>query len=299
MACECVLAFGGFGAMPFGTGPYGLGYESDPLAIAGATLITANLALVAYTGDPGLPNPGNTRGPLFPNNWHLVALDPGLVVRLAQHVVIVPDEATRLTLSDDQPQIALYPLPFFLVWFDGPLTPGGHYELDLTLDPPIPSGCSCSELVGLTLRRDTHQTDARDGERLMDVANPAVPRDALRLPPLLGTYQLTDAGDFGLDKSEASSLRKRVIRRVTTVAGGFFHLPGYGAMPKLKGLLTVDAAERLQARILAQVRQEPDVVDASVTVQQVPGFPGMLSVGVNVVPLGGEPFGLAVPIQIP
>jgi len=190
-------------------------------------------------------------------------------------------------------------LPFFLVWFDGNLTPGGSYELQLVLDDPLAPGCDCTPLVGLTLRRDTHQTDARDGDRLQDVANPAVPRDALRLPPLLGTYQLTDTGDLGLDRSTEASLRKRIIRRVTTAASGFFHLPGYGAMPKLKGLLTVDAAERLQARIRAQVLQEPDVVDVRVVVSAVSGFPGVLSAAITALPVGGDPGGLVVPIQVP
>lgn len=300
MACECEIEpGGGFGTMALGTGPLGTGYLEDALAITGSRLIAANLAAVSYAGDPGLPNPGNAAGPLFPANWHLVPLDPGLVVPFIQHVEIVPDEATRAQHSDDYPQLLVLDPPFFLVWFDQVLIPGGHYELQLVLPDPLAPGCDCIELVGLELRRDAVQTDARDGERLMDLANPAVPRDALRLPPLLGTYQLIDTGDFGLDKSQQASLRKRITRRVTTAAGGFFHLPSYGAAPKMKGLLTTDAAERLQARIRAQVLQEPDVVDVLVKVTQVPGFTGMLSVAITAQPLGGDPVGLVVPIQVP
>lgn len=300
MSCECTILPGaGFGSAPAGSGPMGSGYSDAALALEGSVLIAANFAAVAYGGDPGLPNPGNTTGPLWPANWHLTPLDPGLSLRLVQNVVLVPDEPTRLEFTDDWPQLALLALPFFLVWFDGNLSPGGHYELDLVLDVPLAPGCDCTNLVGLTLRRDTHPTDARDGDRLMDVANPAVSRDALRLPPLLGTYQLTDTGDFGLDKSSEASLRKRLTRRVTTAVGGFFHLPNYGAAPKMKGLLTVDAAERLQARLRAQCLQEPDVLDVLVSVTTVSGFPGTLSVAITALPLGGDPVGLVVPIQLP
>lgn len=298
--CECLDFPGaGFGVYPAGTGPFGTGLGLDALRLGGVTLVAANFAAVSYSGNPGLPNSTDTRSPLFPSNWHLVGIDPGLTLRLVQFVALVPDEATLLEFTGDWPQLALLPLPFFLVWFDGNLTPGGHYELDLVLDPALEPGCDCTLLVGLTLRPDTHQTDARDDDRIQDVANPFVARDALQLPPLLGTYQLTDTGDFGLDKSREASLRKRLLRRVTTAASGFFHLPGYGAMPKLKGLLTVDAVERLQTRIRAQCLQEPDVLDVKVTLELAAGTTQTLACTVRAVPNGGDPVGLVVPIQIP
>lgn len=301
MSCECSpvlgagLGTGGLGTMPLGTGTA----DADALALRGSELIAANFLAVFYSGDPGLPNPGDTSGPLWPDNWHLIPLDPELVVRLVQLVIQVPDEATRAQFTDDWPQIALLELPFFLVWFDGNPTPGGRYELQLLLEDGLVPGCDCTELVGLTLRRDAVQTDARDGDRLEDVANPLVARDVLQLPPLLGTYQLTDTGDFGLDKSPEASLRKRLLRRVTTAAGGFFHLPGYGAAPKLKGLLTVDAVERLQTRIRAQCLQEPDVVTVQVSLALAAGSTGTLMCTIKATPNGGDPVGLVVPIQIP
>ncbi len=294
-----MLAGAGLGTGPLGTMALGSGIPASLLALRGASLVAANLAAVAYTGDPGLPNSTDSRSPLFAGNWRLVPLDPELAVRLVQFVALVPDEPTRLEFTADWPQLALLALPFFLVWFDGNLTPGGHYELQLSLgSPPIP-GCDCALLVGLTLRRDTVQTDARDGDRIQDLANPSVPRDALVLPPALGTYQLTDAGDFGLDKSAEASLRKRLLRRVTTAANGFFHLPGYGAMPKLKGLLTVDAVEKLQARIRAQCLQEPDVLDVKVTLELATGTTKTVMCTIAAVPNGGDPVGLVVPIQVP
>lgn len=299
--CDCSIpAGGGFGTMPFGTGPLGTGFTSSSLALTAVRLITANLAVVGYSGDPGLADPGNTQGPLYPNNWHLTALDPELQQRFVQFVALVPDALTLQAYTDDYPQLRAVALPFFLVWFDGITTPGGHYRLTLTIpDTPLLAGCDCTEFVGLALRRDARETDARDGDRIQDLANPAVARDSLILPPQVATYQLTDTGDLGLDKSQEASLRKRILRRVTVAAGGFFHLPNYGAGQKLKGLLTVDAVERLRSRIRAQVLQEPDVVDVSVTVRLAAGSTTALVADITAVPNGGDPVSLTVPIQIP
>lgn len=302
MSCECItLPSAGFGTMPLGSGPFGTATAGpEALTLRGVRLITANLAVVSYQGDPGLADPGNTRGPLYPNNWHLTAIDPELQERFVQFVVLVPDELTRQTYTDDYPQLQSLALPFFLVWFDGNPTPGGHYRLSLLLpDAPLEVGCDCTEFVALTLRSDTRQTDNRDGDRIQDLANPAVGRDSLLLPPQVGTYQLTDTGDLGLDRSQEASLRKRILRRVTVATGSFFHLPGYGAGQKLKGLLTVDAVERLRSRIRAQVLQEPDVLDASVTVRLAAGSTTALIAEIVAVPNGGDPVSLTVPIQIP
>jgi len=300
-SCECSIpAGGGFGTMPFGTGPLGTGLAASSLALTAVRLITATLAVVGYSGDPGLANPGNTQGPLYPNNWHVIAIDPGIQQRFVQFVAIVPDALTLEQYTDDYPQLRQVALPFFLVFLDGLPTPGGHYRLQLVLPTtPLYAGCDCTEFVGLTLRPDTRQTDTRDGDRIQDLANPAVARDALRLPPLVATYQLTDTGDLGLDKSQEASLRKRILRRVTVAAGGFFHLPNYGAGQKLKGLLTVDAVERLRSRIRAQVLQEPDVVAVKVDVRLATDSTNMVIADIVAQPNGGDPVGLSVPIQIP
>jgi hypothetical protein len=279
--------------------PLGTGTPGDSFGLLGGVLIAANLAAVSYVGDIGVPNPGNTSGPLFPGNWTLLSGEPGALLRLVQFVAAVPDAAELAVWTDEWPQLSLVDLPFFLVWFDGNLGPGIPYELHLDALGVATGGCSCASLMGLVLRRDTRQTDARDGDRLQDLANPFVSRDVLRLPPLLGTYQLTDTGDFGLDKSLEASLRKRVLRRVTTAAGGFFHLPDYGAGQKIKGLLTVDAVDRLRARIRAQILQEPDVLEAVVVLALAAGTTGTVLATIRVTPNGGDPLGLVVPIAIP
>ena len=62
--------------------------------------------------------------------------------------------------------------------------------------------------------------------------------------------------------------------------------------------MTVDAVERLQARIRAQVLQEPEVTDAQVSVSQ-PGGLNILSVSVRAETGGGQTVGTVVPIELP
>jgi hypothetical protein len=300
MACECGFVAGaGVGSMPFGSGPFGSGMAEDGLVLSGeARLLTANVAAVPFTGDPGFPNPGRTTSPLNPSNWVLVPIDAGATVRLVQFVQVV-DEDNAVQFTDDLPQLALVTLPVFLVAFDGPLDPDLLYHLELHAPDVELTGCGCAELRGLPLRRDAIPTDERDGGGLLDIANPFVTRDALVVPPVLGTYQLNDRGDFGLDKSETASLRKRIERRVATAAGGFFHLPGYGAAPALKGVFSADVAERIRARVRAQVLQEPDVSEVTVSVSAVIGAPGMARVAVRAVPLFGDPVDVVAPISLP
>lgn len=300
MSCECLLVPGlGFGAGPFGSLPFGTETPEDAVSLTGdVRMLTANTLAAEFAGDVGIPDPGDLNSPLNPNNWRLVPFEVSSVVRLVQFVQLVTVD-TLVDFTDDFPTLASVPLPVFLVQLDGVLTPGARYQVELATPDTELTGCSCAEVTGLTLARSAFQTDERDSDgSILDLANPWLTRDALQLPPVLGSYQLTDTGDIGLDKSGESSLRKRIFRRVTSAVGSFFHLQGYGVDLKLKGLITPDAAERLQARVKAQVLQEPEVEDCKVRVLQVVGLP-MQSVAIQAVTANGETVGLTVPISIP
>lgn len=79
---------------------------------------------------------------------------------------------------------------------------------------------------------------------------------------------LEATGDLANEEG-AAYLRKRILRRFTNAAGAFALLgDGYGLAPALKATIRPATLRRLQARGLAQVREEPDVVGASVRVRQ-------------------------------
>ena len=296
MTCTCVpLAGVGLGSGPLGSFPLGTGVPLDAFTLGVGQMLTANLAIVGFSGDVGdPPNPTNPDSPLWPGNWVLTPDAPSSQSRLVQSVQLVTAD-TLSQFTGDYPQLTAFALPLLLVFFDGTLTPGGLYELEIV----GVTGCECTALVGLTVRPDATPTDERESDgSILDLANPWLSKDALVLPPVLGTFQRTDTGDLGLDRDGDSSLRKRLIRRVLTAAGAFFHLPNYGTALGPKSLIKADTAERLQARIRAQVLQEPEVTDVTVAVTQLQST-GLVTATLRVVTARGQAIGLSVPISLP
>lgn len=295
MTCSCPSFAGSLGSGPLGSIPLGLGVPLDAFTLGAVQMLTANLAIAAFTGDVGdPPNPTNPSSPLWPGNWALVPDAQSSQVRLVQSVQLVTAD-TLSSFTGDYPQLEAFALPLLLVFLDGALTPGALYSLTLVGQ----TGCECSALVGLTLRDDAIPTDERDSDgSILDLANPWLSKDALLLPPALGTYQVTDTGDLGLDRDGDSSLRKRILRRVLTASGAFFHLPNYGVTLGSKSLIKADTAERLQARIRAQVLQEPDVADVTVAIQQLQSS-GLVTARIVVATDRGKTIGLSVPISLP
>jgi len=112
-----------------------------------------------------------------------------------------------------------------------------------------------------------------------DFANPQSARDVVGVTPsaasaVLGTFQVDDTGDYAADRGMAS-LKKRILRRLTTRKGAFRHLPGYGVgFPGVVKLLSrPGVAAALAADAEDQIRQEPEVQSVSVRlVQSVPGL---------------------------
>lgn len=82
---------------------------------------------------------------------------------------------------------------------------------------------------------------------------------------MLGTYQTDVTGDYAQDEG-MTSLRKRIIRRLTTRKGAFAHMPDYGVlMPaNVKQLARAGLRQAIAADAEQQVMREPEVVSASV-----------------------------------
>lgn len=276
---QACLTGAGFGGVGVGTQPFGSSSPVTGVIVSAAEALTLNSIRVGYLGDPDLgtdPVPGPV---VKPASWTLEPLDGGKA-RLVQLVEI--ESSTSL-----------------IIYFDGVLTEGAEYRVTLGTDNVI-AECSAATFIALRLRKDARSLDARsDDGFLVDISNPFLTRDAVRFPPALGTYQITDTGDIALEKSGISSLRKRVFRRVITMAGGFFHLPNYGAGGSVKRMIKVDEAQRLSSRIQAQVLQEPEVVRARVIIGRVATQPNMLSVNIRVQTISGDPEQIVVPISIP
>jgi hypothetical protein len=120
-------------------------------------------------------------------------------------------------------------------------------------------------------------TQARPTFPRVDLANPQTERDSAG--EALGTFSVTDAGDLANDHGRAY-LRKRIFRRLATMKSAFFHLPGYGLQPPAKKLFTPTTLRRLKLDVELQVKQEPGVVAARATVDEL--RPGIVALKLRV-----------------
>lgn len=280
-SCGAGYGSGGWGAGPFGGG-WGLGID-DTITETRQTAL--NAIDVSFCGLPLARNAGGATDALNPLNWALFLLEPfGAAVPLVQAVERISASVLR-------------------VLFDAPLATGARYTLVVSL--------GIEDVYGITIDPDCNEVEveallgaarvdpsiaAAGPDYETDLSNPFVPRDALRPQfPALGTLQVTDSGDYALEISQEAYLRKRILRRATTAVGGFVLAPEYGFAPGLKTRVTTSLLRRLQASALAQVRLEPDVLEASVAVTE--DAPGLVSIRIRVVDRSGTEIVATVPVR--
>lgn len=266
----------GFGSIPLG-GAYSFGVLPFSVVQLSANLLAAN----PFFGE-------EERASLQAQSWTLTPLDPGGHERFVQSAESVTEANEG---SFDIPQLVLVTLPITLLKIDGVLTYGKRYRVEFAGEF---YDFTAHKVAASAAPPETRSQDAF----IYDIANPYLTRDALVVPPLLGTYQVTDTGDLGTDKSGEASLRKRIVRRVLSATGSFFHLLGYGVGLELKRTITVDMLRRLRERIRAQVLQEPEVQSCTVELTQVPGAPQVVACRVNA-QTGAGSVQAVVPIQLP
>jgi hypothetical protein len=157
-----------------------------------------------------------------------------------------------------------------LVAFDGTLQSGALYRLTCSVgivDVSFVASSPHASALVVNGKENTIQDWAKP-ERSEDLQGGSV-----------GTYQIA-SGDLAMT-SGAASLYERIVRRVTVAAGEFAHDPRYGKTWREKQLLTLDTLQRLQSRLVAQVRREPDVTSCTVSVRQIPGALDAVSVVVS------------------
>ncbi len=80
-----------------------------------------------------------------------------------------------------------------------------------------------------------------------------------------GIFRLDSKSDLALHGG-VEALKKRIIRRLISVLGGFFHLPTYGAGLRVKDLFSATKLAEIRSDVLDQVRREDEVQTASALV---------------------------------
>lgn len=261
---------GGFGAGPFGSSPFGSG---SALSLDTAREERTNAVLATFTVAPEASDPATAWDALNPDNWLVVGVTPdGAIVRLVQDVERVDAYTMR-------------------VLFDGPLTGPGSYQLVVSsalraLGGGSIGSCRSALFDTFGVTRSQNAT-AAELPKHADLANP---QDR-------GTFQRNSQGDLAIDSGRAN-LKKRILRRAMTVAGSFFHLPGYGFAPGLKSNITAQLMRRLQADAQGQVIREPDVRSCTAIVSRVPSDPGLVILTLKVIDTNGDAFPVTVPVRI-
>lgn len=249
----------GFGAMPYGSGPFGTTSIDVPVGLSNVRQVALNAVELTFVSPPQVGDRTLLHDTLRPANWELAVVEPyGSAAPLPQWVEAVDALTVR-------------------VLFDANLTQGTVYQItgiNLYDAAGVPYAAVVGEFVSLTPQRSLTQPQTQS---LYDIANPANE----------GTFQLTVTGDYAND-SQFSALKKRVIRRATTAPGGFFHLPEYGLARGEKSAVTPSTLTRLQAQALAQVQREPEVLAARVSVRQDPAAPNIVTLTFALRTRGGD-----------
>lgn len=117
-------------------------------------------------------------------------------------------------------------------------------------------------------------------------------------PFQLGTFGIDETGDYAMEEGIVS-LKKRIVRRLTTKKGAFLHLPTYGVgIPQeLKKLATNETLSRLRGDAELQISEEPDVQQVKVTLVIDPTVPDLVRFRVAVKPKLGNAVAFEVPFD--
>ncbi len=115
---------------------------------------------------------------------------------------------------------------------------------------------------------------------------------------ILGAFPVDASGDYAVDRG-LMSYRKRIVRRLTSRAFGFAHLPGYGvgAVDKVKRLDRGGEAEAMAAAAEAQIRLEPETAEVRVTLQRSASSPNLIVLRVRARTRSGERVDMGVPFS--
>jgi len=256
-----------FGLLPFGNiSPWG---GAGTISLITILAIGTNELVAFFTSAPKCVDPLGYRDARNPLHWAIVPVDP-IDIGFGGEVIVEPGKRRPTP-----------PGPWIAACFRDPedstqvhiitatqLETGIDY--DVTLSGSV-RGAACETFAGLSTFRVTavnrpplrnNRIAAQDTYR--DYANPPFEIVNGQLQPGPGFWQYDEAGEIVLDDA-AASLKKRVIRRITTLTGGFVHLPAYGVPSQRATIARAFQVQALAIGVREQILQEPDVRAASVT----------------------------------
>ena len=233
----------GWGAGSWGASPWGTGTgTSASLSVSYAFASAINRAVVVVTAEPAHVNASALGDARNPSTWKLQRLDTSATFTILSVSEVsatsyelttlepladltVVHRVTAVSLVDAAGNAAVAPLT---ADFNGILTqPGG--------DAPT---------------RDDDYVDLRYYN---------VSRN-----PVGGTLNVGSDGDYQV-MGGVELVRKLIIRRLTTLPGGFFHLPDYGFPFSPKDVVRPTELIKLKSALREAIMKEPEVEDAGIS----------------------------------
>lgn len=234
------MSIGAFGSGEFGSLAFGGALGGSSISLI---RIRALNALEVHLDGALAISPALPRDPLNIRSWRL-ALHPGQVGAepLIQYVERVSGRVV-------------------IVYTDAPMTQNTLYDFEFigAEDPTF--------LMRVLTPAQVRSAQGFVDPNRYDLANPNLLADASGNVVALGTLQATEVGDYAIE-SGAKYLRKRLLRRLTTAYRSFLFLSNYGLAIPAKRIVRPSELQRFRVEALRQVKAEPDVRAAFVSVTQ-------------------------------
>lgn len=134
------------------------------------------------------------------------------------------------------------------------------------------------------------------GGAVAPLKNPLVAANPYDLAsnPVQGTLEMDSSGDFKRQRGKAL-IEKLIIRRLTTLEGGFTFMPGYGLGLRVKEPLVGTDIVKLQADIERQLLREIELETVKVRVRLESN--GTMTILVRATMQSGEAVSIPVPVN--
>lgn len=258
---------GGFGRGLLGAGLMGAG---GPLTVIRAVAVAGQVVRVVFNEEPLHASAAGAMDALNPANY-VFAVPAGnatapVPVGVDPDLVIGPTYAVGNGGSTDERGLD--------VSVDRQLVVGITYQVTVRNLQSAAGGAlgspSSASFPGVTKLQETLLPQRN--QDLVDFAN----------PPTLGHWIFDSTEDIA-PESPDDGTRKRVYRRGFTKKNSYVHLPGYGAALDHKGVASPAKMATFAADYQAQIKQEPDVADASVQASIQPSGIAMIPVKVKTI----------------
>lgn len=265
----CGYTAQGYGISSYGTMPYGQG-DNAALFIVSAIATSERSFIVELSKAPGASSTIGTGDALNPQTWTLIRQDTGEEFVI---LAITPTDQDRC-------------FEFFVLEKLGSAGVTHRISSSNLVDGngQLITAPEFFDFKGVVFVPSTKTRG------LVDIANPPVPGVGDS-----GGWSVDSSGNYELE-SGIPLYKKLILRRLSTIPGGFFHLPEYGFGIRLKEPVLTSDLPKLQNAIQRALFEEPEF--SSVKVRLTLDTSGVLTITVRVeLQSNSQVISMAIPVS--